>query len=75
MSRQEKKNIRIKIAVSAIVFSVMILRLLLRFVVRSSTYWFICSILDGFVYMLFIIVGVVCLISSIALIHKRRKVL
>ena len=75
MSLQEEKIIRMKLVVFSVVFCVVILRLLLRFTVQLSTYWLICSILDGLVYMFFIIVGVVCLISSIVLIQKRRNAL
>lgn len=73
MIQQIEKKIRIRLIISAIVFSTILIKLLVRLTGNLSAYWIFSGILEYIIYFIFVIIGGISLISSIILFHKRRK--
>lgn len=72
MLKQNEKKIRIRLTIALVVFATVCLRGLVKLTCNLSTYWFVSDILESVFYIVFIVIGVFCLISSIVL-YKRRK--
>lgn len=70
--QQLEKKIRTRITISAIVFAVFIIRLLLQRTGRSIYFLLLDGLISIVLYLVFLAVGVACCISSIILFQKRR---
>jgi len=73
MMKELEKKIKIRLGITAVILLMVVTNILMRFLCSFSSYAFFLTALSNFIYFMAIIVGVTCLISSIFLIIKRKK--
>lgn len=67
-----EKKIRIRLAIGIVIFSTIFLKIVIKLFCSNFTFWKFSMYLENIMFLVFISIGVACLVSSIILIYKRR---